>query len=247
MDSVVCVCCGGSGKVVVIGVCPLCDGAGKISETGTVPTLSAKAAKARAKGISQTLSSLLRHQAQAEGIAIDAQGWVCVHDALKFVNGDAGREGAPVTLDEIRAVVAGSDKGRFALWERTPLMIRACQGHSMKGIVPDLDPLNIDEVPVGLHGTYNSAWEAIKSEGLKKMERNHIHLAKDLPGESGVISGMRADCKVLIWVDLVKATAAGIAFVQSQNGVILSEGKDGVISPEYFSKVVDRTTGKSLL
>merc|ERR1719221_1948185 len=100
-------------------------------------------------------------------------------------------------------------------------MIRANQGHSMEGITPDLEPLNLKEIPLAVHGTYSEAWEMIKEKGISKMQRNHIHLAKDLPGSSGVISGMRAKCQVLIWVDLVKADSDGIRFFQSENGVIL--------------------------
>jgi len=171
---------------------------------------------------------------------------VLLDDTLRFVNTideDDPWEGGPVTLDDVRAVVSGSDKQRFAIWERTPLMIRASQGHTMEGINPDLDPVDLDQVPLAVHGTYYKAFDIIKTEGLNKMSRNHIHFAKDLPGESGVISGMRADCEVLIWVDLVRASAAGITFMQSANGVILSEGP---INPEFFGKVIDRKTKQAL-
>jgi len=191
----------------------------------------------------------LRHLAREKGIAIDSQGWVLMDEALRFVNTvdqDDPWEGGPVTLEQIRAVVSNSDKQRFAIWEREPLMIRASQGHTMQGIDPDLDPVDLSETPLALHGTYYEAWGLIKTEGLNKMSRNHIHLAKDLPGESGVISGMRGNCQVLIWVDLVKANAAGIRFMQSANGVILSEGMQGLIDPVFFNKVVDRKTNLTL-
>jgi 2'-phosphotransferase len=187
-----------------------------------------------------------------QGMQIDPQGWVLLDDALAFVNKvDDGEEdeweGIPVSVEEIRAVVQNSDKQRFAIWETQPPLIRASQGHTMKGISPDYDPANLDELPLALHGTYYKAWEIIKAEGLNKMDRNYIHLARDLPGESGVISGMRSGCQVLIWVDLVKASAAGIRFMVSANGVILSEGQDGVIPAQYFSKVVDRKSNEDLL
>merc|ERR1711874_733486 len=73
-----CICCEGTGKVVVIGICPLCDGFGHFADGDPVlaaPKLSSKAAKARAKDISQTLSMLLRHQARQRGVSIDGQGW----------------------------------------------------------------------------------------------------------------------------------------------------------------------------
>merc|ERR1719183_2524631 len=152
-----------------------------------VPKLSNKAAKQRAREISQTLSMLLHHNARDHDIAVDQQGWVLMDDTLRFVNTideDDPWEGGPVTLDDVRAVVSGSDKQRFAIWERTPLMIRASQGHTMEGINPDLDPVDLDQVPLAVHGTYYKAFDIIKTEGLNKMSRNHIHFAKDLPGES---------------------------------------------------------------
>lgn len=252
MDSYACCCCGGSGTVFVLGTCPLCDGVGHFPDEHAAPkkaTLSSKAAKARAKDVSQTLSMLLRHQAREKGIAIDQQGWVLMDDVLDFLNDvdeDDPWEGGLVTLDEVRAVVASSDKQRFAIWERQPLMIRASQGHSMEGISPDLDPVNLGDVPLALHGTYYEAWAIIKTKGLNKMSRNHIHMAKDLPGQSEVVSGMRSSCEIIISLDLVKASAAGIKFMQSANGVILSDGEDGTIAPEYFSKVVDRKTNADL-
>lgn len=251
--SFVCICCEGSGRVIILGACPLCDGIGKFSNDGMTveaPKLSNKAAKARAKDISQTLSMLLRHNAREKGISIDQYGWVLMDDAFEFINkvdDDDPWEGGAVTLDEIRAVVSNSDKQRFQIWERQPAMIRASQGHSMEGINPDLEPVNLDEVPLALHGTYYEAWESIKTHGLNKISRNHIHLAKDLPGESGVVSGMRSGCQVLIWVDLVRASAAGVKFMQSSNGVILTEGLSGSIDPKFFSQVLDRKTNSSLL
>ncbi|CAN0056248.1 unnamed protein product, partial [Sphacelaria rigidula] len=53
------------------------------------------------------------------------------------------------------------------------------------------------------------------------MNRTHIHFATGLPGDNGVISGMRAGCKVLIYVDVAAAMADGIRFFRSTNNVIL--------------------------
>lgn len=242
-----CICCEGSGKVIILGPCPLCDGVGYLDGSRAAESLkqSNKAAKQRARDISQSLSMLLRHSARDNGIAIDQQGWVLMEDALRFINiidEDDPWEGGPVTIDEVCTVVETSDKSRFAICKCGPWRIRASQGHTMKGIDPDLDPLDLNEVPRALHGTYFNAWDTIRTEGLNKMGRNHIHMAKDLPGESGVISGMRSDCQVLIWIDLVKASVCGITFLKSANGVILSEGLNGMIPPEFFDEVRDRET-----
>ncbi|OJD21847.1 hypothetical protein ACJ73_06814, partial [Blastomyces percursus] len=102
-----------------------------------------------------------------------------------------------------------------------------------------------------VHGTYHAAWPSILAYGgLRCMSRNHIHFATGptltsvLPegregsvaatppgrgftgGAGGVISGMRADAQILIYIDLKRALAAGVPFWRSENGVILSEGVD---------------------
>jgi len=60
------------------------------------------------------------------------------------------------------------------------LYIRATQGHSMNLPKEDEDDELLDkieeasEVPFCIHGTYEKAWESIKSEGLKAMSGDHI-------------------------------------------------------------------------
>lgn len=46
--------------------------------------------------------------------------------------------------------------------------------------------------------------------GLSKMNRNHIHMAHGLPGENGVISGMRQRCDLYIHIDTAKALGGNI-------------------------------------
>ncbi len=67
------------------------------------------------------------------------------------------------------------------------------------------------------------------------MGRQHIHMAGGRPGE--VLSGMRPSSAVVVTVDVGRARADGIRFFKSENGVILSDGKDGVIEPRYFKHV----------
>jgi len=57
--------------------------------------------------------------------------------------------------------------------------------------------------------------------------------------DDDVISGMRKNCNVFIYVDLKKALEDGFSFFRSQNGVILSPGNDrGILPIRYFEKVV---------
>ncbi|KAL4775628.1 KptA family-domain-containing protein [Aspergillus nidulans var. acristatus] len=149
------------------------------------------------------------------------------------------------------------------------------------GLLERLTLDNPDKLPeTVVHGTYHSTWPLIlESGGVKCMGRNHAHFAtgpavQDVlsaidssasRGEEGgeksgsgagshgkVISGMRADAAVLIYIDIRRALAGGCPFWRSENGVILSEGMEvsvatgtekGVIPVEYFDVVVERRKG----
>ncbi|XP_048259223.1 tRNA 2'-phosphotransferase 1-like [Haliotis rufescens] len=195
--------------------------------------------------LSKCLSWVLRHGVNSVGLTFLPGGFLYVSDVLKLPRF------SKFTLEEVRSVVANNDKQRFTL-ETDPdngqLKIRANQGHSVQVEDLQLTPLtDSTEYPLIIHGTYLQAWRSIKSQGLRKMKRNHIHFAVGEPGEDGVVSGMRKSCDVMIYVDVAKALAAGVKFFKSANNVILSPGTDdGVIPPCFFSQVIDRSTGAEL-
>mmetsp|Transcript_22511 Transcript_22511/g.25336 ORF Transcript_22511/g.25336 Transcript_22511/m.25336 type:complete len:313 (+) Transcript_22511:58-996(+) len=134
------------------------------------------------------------------------------------------------------------------------LCIRANQGHSITLINPEkllnkLTPSELRSLPCIVHGTYLDAWGSIQTQkGLKKMNRTHIHFASGLPDDTGVISGMRKNCGVYIYINALKCATDGIDFYVSDNGVILTDGiaNSGVLPIEYFSQVTDKL-GKFLL
>ncbi|XP_067680687.1 tRNA 2'-phosphotransferase 1-like isoform X2 [Haliotis asinina] len=196
--------------------------------------------------LSKSLSWLLRHGVNSVGLTFLPGGFLYVSDILELPRF------SKFTLEEVKSVVANNDKQRFTL-ETDPdngqLKIRANQGHSVQVDDLQLTPItDSSEYPLIIHGTYLHAWNSIKSQGLKKMKRNHIHFAAGEPGEDGVISGMRKSCDVMIYVDVARAIAAGVKFFKSANNVILSPGVgDGVIPPSCFSRVIDRRTGAELL
>lgn len=195
-----------------------------------------------------------------------------------------------ITFPELRDAVINNDKQRYSMipassLDQSPLsealqsipesddpadyLIRANQGHSIKVDVEGLlTPItfetgNVPETVV--HGTDESAWRLImKSGGLRKMGRNHIHFASGLPAgfkslaidtasteekeAAPVISGMRKNSSILIYIDIRTALEAGIKFYISENGVILTEGNEkGFLSYEFFTRVESRKQGGGVL
>lgn len=89
------------------------------------------------------------------------------------------------------------------------------------------------------------------------MGRNHVHFATGVPdrgmdatdvsngakeGKEVVISGMRRDATVLVWVDVRRAMEeGGLGFWRSENGVVLCEGDgEGRVGLEFVGRVVQR-------
>ncbi|XP_026731041.1 tRNA 2'-phosphotransferase 1 isoform X2 [Trichoplusia ni] len=152
---------------------------------------------------------------------------------------------------DIERVVCNNDKQRFKL-RRNPhnncLEIKANQGHTISDVSDaDLTPITESKYKTVIHGTYLKCWQEIKSKGLSRMKRKHVHLAKGLPNDASVISGLRKDADVLIYIDLPRALAEGIKFFESENGVILTSGNEkGYLEPKYFAKVINIHTGAQL-
>ncbi|PWA53363.1 hypothetical protein CTI12_AA445870 [Artemisia annua] len=133
------------------------------------------------------------------------------------------------------------NKQRFGLLEENgELLIRANQGHTVKLVETEslLKPiLSAEEFPVCVHGTYRKNLESILESGLKCMQRLHVHFSCGLPTDGEVISGMRRNVNVLIFLDMRKALESGMKLYISDNKVILTEGFDGVVPVEYFEKI----------
>ncbi|KAK0203100.1 KptA family-domain-containing protein [Desarmillaria ectypa] len=192
--------------------------------------------------VSKTLSYILRHGAQKEGVPMRADGYVKVTDLLESPR----LKSQPVDLAMLQGIVRADAKQRYdliceldATSNESVWWIKANQGHTMKDVKLELKPvLSVSDIPSGVavHGTDIKAWEIISTEGLSKMKRNHIHLAQG----RDVVSGMRRTSKVIIYIDVQKALDADIKFFLSDNGVILTEGDErGFVPVRVFSKVED--------
>lgn len=160
---------------------------------------------------SKRLSYLLRHGANEARLAMDAAGWASIDDVLKTLRMTRA------TLD--RAVVENT-KGRL---EMEGGRIRACQGHSLAGVPVTLDALEASwrewtsDHPIW-HGTSVDAVPSIAREGIKSIERTHVHLAAELRSKVG----KRASVDVMIEVSPTALRARGVRVFESGNGVLLA-------------------------
>ncbi len=215
--------------------------------------------------LSKTLSYLLRHGAVKEKLPVNPDGYIPLAAILNHNRFKSQK----YNIQDIIRITENNDKKRFTMRNfksgleippsalpislTDPLIIddwkiRANQGHSLK-LIDDsalqLKPLKeITDFPSStiIHGTFvNKLKLIIKSGGLSKMNRNHIHFASGLLSDPNVISGMRKNCNVFIYLNISKALSNGLEFYLSENGVILTRGdENGFVKIDLFEKIVNK-------
>ncbi|KAK6142899.1 hypothetical protein DH2020_023247 [Rehmannia glutinosa] len=192
--------------------------------------------------LGRLLTRVLRHMASELKLDMRSDGYVKVQALLKLnLKTFANIPLRSHTIDEVREAVRRDNKQRFSILEENgELLIRANQGHTIQTVETEslLKPiLSPEEVQVCVHGTYKKNLESILEGGLKRMKRLHVHFSCGLPTDGEVISGMRRDVNVLIFLDVRKALEEGMRLYISDNRVILTEGFDGVVPVKYFQKI----------
>ena len=158
--------------------------------------------------VSKTISYALRHRPDEFGLSLDKEGWV---DFEVFCRALASYK-HPVYVDKetIEKIIAESDKKRFEL---TDGKIRATYGHSIdakiefkKSIPPN----------ILFHGTSHKAYDLIRKEGLKPMNRQYVHLSVDAATARKV--GSRHDRNpVILVINSSKMYSDGFKFFHSAN------------------------------
>ena len=185
------------------------------------------------------LVKLLRHTALDRGLNVSSGGYVLVDDIRKLPDFNS------LTDEDVINACKKSGKQRLRYKnENDKLFIKAEQGHSRSlgkvlkddELLTELKIEDADKYPVVVHGSFKKYDKLIQeSGGLSVMDRKHVHFAIGLPGETGVISGMRKKCDRFYYLDLKALIESGVRCYISGNNVILSSGVNGKIGLKYLS------------
>lgn len=165
---------------------------------------------------SKKLSYWLRHHPEEIGIKLDKEGWTSVEQLILNSN---------ISMEEIEATVLENDKQRFA-FNADKTKIRANQGHSTTNVVIAFT----EKVPPEhlYHGTATKNLPRIRKEGIKKMNRHHVHLSQDCYAARRV--GIRHGKPCVLCIDTVAMLKDGIKFFITENDVWLTE----YVHPKYI-------------
>ncbi|OJW72695.1 MAG: RNA 2'-phosphotransferase [Spirosoma sp. 48-14] len=166
-----------------------------------------------AQRVSKFLSLVLRHKPDTLGITLNEQGWTDVDILLATLN----QRGYRITREQLAYLVETNNKKRFA-FSQDERQIRANQGHSVE---VDLGYIEKQPPQFLYHGTATRFLELIRAEGLKKMNRHHVHLSAD--EQTAFTVGSRHGKPIILTIKAGEMAATGYIFYQSENGVWLTD------------------------
>lgn len=179
--------------------------------------------------ISIHLSYLLRHAPEAAQLDMDRHGWVSVAQLIDNVN-----ESGKALLSEklLQEIVATDNKGRYR-FSSDGKRIKACQGHSIPWVEPELE---IRTPPEFLyHGTTTEALaDIMKSGAILKMKRHAVHLQADITKAWQSATRRKNKVPVVLKIAAGEMHHNGVEFSISENVVWFCDRVPSIYIEEYI-------------
>jgi putative RNA 2'-phosphotransferase len=173
----------------------------------------------RLVSISKFLSLVLRHEPEEIGLVLDENGWAELAELVRLSN----QRGKQLTRELVEEVVTKNDKQRFMI-SPDGTKIRANQGHS---VTVELGLAPVQPPELLFHGTVERFLDSIRTQGLRRGNRRHVHLSADEQTARSV--GTRRGRPVVLTVAARMMSERGHMFYLSQNQVWLTEH----VPPEF--------------
>jgi len=154
--------------------------------------------------LSKLVSYALRHEPNGYGLLIDDDGWGDIGILITTIK-QKHLEFANIDRNTIVEMIRALEKKRH---EVSGERIRALYGHSIDGVIK-----KEFTKPPGLlyHGTSIEKATIIKIEGLKKMDRQYVHLSSD-PAEAAMVASRKAAVPILLEINAAAAFDGGVLF-----------------------------------
>lgn len=162
--------------------------------------------------LGKEISYALRHHPEKYHLIMDEEGWVDIDELLNALFSKYGK----LREEDIVELMKNSDKQRYELRNHR---IRAYYGHSFDQMI-----VKEKQVPPTIlyHGTARRFLDSIYKDGLKSMNRQYVHLSKDIKTARTV--GSRHDNHpVILKVNELEAYQDGIGFYLGNETVWLSD------------------------
>ena len=166
------------------------------------------------KGVSFYLSYLLRHHPDDLNLDMDIHGYVDVESLISRINDQGRYHLSRQLLDE---VVATDSKGRYR-YSKDGQRIKACQGHSIPWVEPELAIMAPPEYLY--HGATTEALEQILQSGaIMKMNRHAVHMQEDPEKAWKSARRWKGKSPAVLKIAAAELATQGVVFGKSENDV----------------------------
>lgn len=187
------------------------------------------------EAVSILLSYLLRHAPESAKLDMDRHGWVSVAQLIENVN----KSGKALLSEKLlQEIVSTDSKGRYR-FSPDGKRIKACQGHSIPWVEPELE---IRTPPEFLyHGTTTEALaDIMKSGAILKMKRHAVHLQADVTKVWQSATRRKNKSPVVLKIEAKKMHCNGAEFSISENEVWFCEHVPTQYIAEFIYDVENR-------
>lgn len=176
--------------------------------------------------LGSTLCGVLRHDPEHIGVEMNLQAWVKVDELIEKFNACYCNKKFYLNMPVLMEVVRTDDKQRYGLKdEDSVLMIRCRQGHSIPWLVMDYQVKTPPEILY--HGTIDTYLDSIMEKGILSMERQKVHLSKDIATAQRVAARRKSRGNpVILQVNTAQMARDGVVFYLAENGVWLTDYVD---------------------
>lgn len=170
--------------------------------------------------LSKLLAYALRHNPSMFGLTLDEDGFADLDRLVKSLGSQ--KNVMDLRKEVIENLVANQQKPRLEIKGNK---IRAVHGHTV-----EIRKKNPVEPPnILYHGTPRKNFDSIVKHGLRRMERQYVHLSTDVNTATDV--GKRRDKSPVVFsISAKDAYLSGVLFYRGSEAVWLS----GDIAPEYL-------------
>ncbi|MEX6493399.1 RNA 2'-phosphotransferase [Fusobacterium animalis] len=160
------------------------------------------------------ISLILRHKPETIDLKLDKNGWANTKELIEKIN-KSGRE---IDFKTLERIVNENNKKRYS-FNDDKTKIRAVQGHSIE---VDLELKEVVPPAILYHGTAFKNLENIKKQGIKKMNRQYVHLSADIETAKNVAT-RHSGKYIILEIDTDSMLKANYKFYLSENKVWLTD------------------------
>lgn len=176
--------------------------------------------------LSKEISYVLRHHPEKYNLSMDNLGFVDINSLLAGLN-NTSKFNQVITRSDLVDMIKSLDKERFEIKDER---VRALYGHTIPLLIKKVEIIPPD---ILYHGTTESAYQKIKIEGIKRMRRQYVHLAKEI--NVAISIGKRRTAEpIVLRIDAAKAYSEGVRFYDGGDDIYLVD----YVDPKYISILI---------